>query len=74
MKRGIVVNKKNASVWLRGYIEVLELDTEKLGKDLNIEPSRLEVECKEAFWADEFLSLCAYLDVDVDRLLKSKGE
>ena len=68
------MNKACASGWLRGYMELLRMDLENVSEELNIPVERLELSCKEPFWADEFLKLCAYFNVDVDRLIKSNRE
>lgn len=68
------MNKACASGWLRGYMEILQMDLEEVSEEINIPVARLVMDCKEPFWADEFLNLCAYLNVDVDRLIKSNRE
>lgn len=64
------MKKDFASEWIRDYIKTKGLEPEQISKDLGIAEKRLCVECTESLWADEFLALCNYLNIDVDKLKK----
>lgn len=64
------MNKTNASSWLRGYMELEKVNLEEISEEFHIPMERLVINSKEPFWADEFLSLCAYFDVDIDHVIE----
>ncbi len=64
------MKKGCASEWIRAYIKAEGLSREQISRDLEIPVERLNWDCKEPLWADEFLALCDYLSIDLDKILK----
>ncbi len=67
------MRKENASEWIRAHIKKKELSLNIISEDLNIPVERLMVECEDSLWAEEFLALCAYLQVNVDQLINREN-
>lgn len=64
------MSRQSASAWLRGYMEIEHICLTQVSKDLGIPVERLSTKCVENFLADEFLTICAYLDLDLERFLQ----
>lgn len=53
---------------IRNYIKQNHISTGQIAEDLHISEKKLLPESNDRFLADEFLQLCAYLDVRPETL------
>ena len=56
--------------WLADYMSEHGISIEMVERELKIPRIKLEVGTMEQLWADEFLRLCAYLNIRPEDILK----
>lgn len=64
------MKNKNATDWIVNYIEEQNMLVKQMSIDLKISESKLRGEQGAEFTAEEFLSLCSYLNITPEKIQK----
>lgn len=56
--------RNNATLWIAEYIKKQELSVDKISQRLQIPKEKIIPGTREFLDADEFLTLCSYLQID----------